>query len=44
VADATEGGRPFAELRGAKGVVATNGRVTFTLPSGSYKFATPAPK
>jgi len=44
VKDATESGRPLSELREATGVAAANGRVTFTLPARSYRFATPTPR
>jgi alpha-L-rhamnosidase len=44
IADATENGRPLAALREATGVAVANGRVTFTLSAGSYRFATPSPR
>ena len=39
----TENGRPLSELR-ARDVRRENGRVSFTVPAGSYKFSTPAPR
>ena len=41
--DVTENGHPLSELR-ARDVRRENGRVSFTVPAGSYKFSTPAPK
>jgi alpha-L-rhamnosidase len=40
----TEGGRPLAELAGAMGLKAAEGRVSLTLPAGDYHFAAPVPK
>lgn len=38
----TEGGRALSELREATGARAENGRVTFSVPAGTYRFAAPA--
>ncbi len=39
----TEGGRPLTELAGMTDARVAGGRVTFTVPAGSYQFSAPAP-